>query len=316
MLDLKGVHVVSVVSNPMRYESRWELYKEFAADALKKGAQLWTLEVQTGARLHQVTDWGKPKDFQLSSSNLTGIVWLKENMQNLCVQQITTHDPNFRKIIFTDADVKYEAGWVEETAQVLELHPVVQPWSHSVDLDPDGAAVSDRMQMSYAYCHVNGIDVKNGSPYTQGGHPGYSMAFRREAYNALGGLIDTGALGSGDRHMMTALVGKVHESFHPNVSEGYKKALYVWQDRAEKYIKRNIGYVPCVVRHMFHGAKSNRQYGSRWQILVKWQFDPFTDLKKDSSGILTLVSEDDRQLGFRDDTYKYYRTRKEDSRSL
>lgn len=316
MIDLSGVHVISVVSNPMRYNSRWDLYRQFEEDITRKGANLWTLEVQTGARLHQVTKQEHPQQFLLSSSNLTGIVWIKENMQNLAVQQLTAHHPNWRKVIFTDADVRYEKGWVEETANMLELHPVVQPWSHAVDLGPDGAATSTTMQMSYAYCHVHGIEPKSGSNYTKGGHPGYSMAFRREFFNHLGGLIETGALGSGDRHMMCALVNKVHESFHPDVSKGYKDALYIWQDRANKYVKRNLGYVPCVIRHGFHGSKSNRHYGSRWQILKKWQFDPATDLKRDSSGVLTLVTENDRQIGFRDDTYRYYISRNEDARTL
>jgi hypothetical protein len=316
MIDLSTTHVIAVVSNPMRYKSRWELYRTFEQDVVRKGANLWTLEVQTGARLHQITTKSNPKNFQISSSNLTGIVWIKENMMNLALQQLSIHQPNWRYVIFTDADVKYESHWIEETAHALQLHPVVQPWSHAVDLGPDGAATSDKMQLSYAYCHVNRIEVKTTNQYTKGGHPGYSIAFRRDAINQLGGLIETAALGSGDRHMMTALVGKVNESFHPNVSQGYKNTLYRWQKRADIYIKRNLGYVPCVVRHGFHGAKSNRQYGSRWGLLVKWQFNPDTDLKRDSSGVLTLVTENDRQIGFRDDTYRYYKTRNEDARTL
>lgn len=300
----------------MRYQSRWDLYTQFEEDITRKGAQLWTLEVQTGARLHQVTSHKHPRQFPISSSNLTGIVWLKENMQNLAVQQLSAHVPGWRKVIFTDADVRYEKGWIEEVAHALELHPVVQPWSHAVDLGPDGAATSDRMQLSYAYCYVNGIEPKNSSIYLHGGHPGYSVAFRREFFNHLGGLIETAALGSGDRHMMTALVGKVSQSFHPDVHPGYKRPLFLWQERAEKYVKRNIGYVPCVIRHGFHGSKATRYYGSRWKILTNWQFNPETDLKRDSSGVLMLVAEDDRQIGFRDDTYRYYRSRNEDAKTL
>jgi hypothetical protein len=313
-IDLSRHHVIMMVSNPMRYESRFDLYRQAAPDLIRKGGNLWVVEVGTGARIHQITDDAKPQEFLISSSNLTGIVWIKENVQNVAAAILTTHRPDWRTVCFTDSDVRYEQGWVEETVHALQLHPVVQPWSHAVDMGPDGGAVSNRMQESFAYCYHHGIEVKSATTYTKGGHPGYSLAFRREAFNALGGLIETGALGSGDRHMCTALIGKVHESYHPDVSKGYKRPLQIWQQRADRWIRGNFGYVPCVIRHGFHGLKTNRGYGSRWQILVKHGFDPATDLKKDSAGILTLVDETTRQRAFRDDTYRYYRSRREDSK--
>jgi hypothetical protein len=192
----------------------------------------------------------------------------------------------------------------------------VQPWSHSIDFSPDGGAISDKMQLSYAYCYVNNIEVSAATKYTTGGHPGYALAMRREAYNHLGGLIDIAALGSGDRHMISGLVGRIEKSYHPDVSPGYKAHLHKWQERSERYIKRNLGYVPMVVRHMFHGAKKNRHYGDRWKILTKWQYSPDTDLKRDTNGVYQLVVEDSRQIGLRDAMYRYFRSRQEDSNSL
>jgi hypothetical protein len=243
-------------------------------------------------------------------------LWSKENLLNLAVQQLSIRSPDWRYVCFVDADIKFESDWLEKTAHLLQLHPVVQPWSHALDFAPDGAAVNERMVMSYAYCHVNNIEVKGSNQYSQGGHPGYALAMRREAFNHLGGLIDTGVLGSGDRHMICGLVGKVNQSFHPNVSQGYKDALFRWQTRADIYIKRNLGYTPGVIRHMFHGAKKNRSYGDRWKLLVQWQFNPITDLKRDQTGLYQLVVENDRQINFRDALYRYFRSRQEDANSL
>lgn len=315
-ISLDNFHVIAVVSNPMRYRSRYNLMEIFSEDILRKGAKLWVAELQAGARLHQVTDWGNQPDFQLWQTGLDGVIWNKENLQNYLTYQLTQHATGWRYVWYTDADVKYEAGHIEKVAHSLQLHPVVQPWSHSVDFAPDGGAVSTAMQLSYAFCHYHGIKTQSQTKYTQGGHPGYSMAMRREAYNQLGGLIDIGILGSGDRHMMTALVNKVHESYHHKVSAGYKKYLHQWQSLANRYIKRNLGYTPGVIRHMFHGSKKNRFYGERWQILVKWQFDPYTDLKRDANGLWQLVVEDDRQIGLRDDLYKYFGSRNEDANTL
>lgn len=315
-MDYSKFHVISVVSNPVLYQARYDLYKIYEEDIIRKGANLWTLEVATGARFCRITDAAHPQHTQVWSSGLSGTIWLKENMMNLAVQQLTLSCPDWRYVCFLDADIRLEAGWLEATAHQLQLHPVVQPWSHAVDKCPQGGAIGEKMQLSFAYCHVNQIEVVNGSTYTRGGHPGYGLAMRREAFNHLGGLIQTGVLGSGDRHMLTAIVGKVHESYHPNVTAGYKKVLHLWQDRAVKYLKKNLGYTPCVIRHEFHGSKKNRAYGSRWGLLTKWQFDPYTDLKTDSSGIQILEVENERQIGFRDDCYRYFRSRREDSKSL
>jgi hypothetical protein len=309
-------HVVCVVSNPIRYKSRYNLYQVFQEDITRKGAQLWTVELQTGARTPRITEAGNPNHIQLWSSALDGVVWNKENLQNIAVQQLTIRCPDWRYVCFLDADVRLERGWLEETAHALQLHPVVQPWSHAIDFAPDGGAVSDRMQLSYAYCYVNNIESPSATKYTVGGHPGYALAMRREAYNHLGGLIDIAALGSGDRHMMAGLVGRVEKSYHPDVSQAYKTHLLKWQERADKYIKRNLGYVPMVVRHMFHGAKKNRQYGNRWKILTRWQYNPDTDLKRDTNGVYQLVVECPRQVGLRDAMYRYFRSRQEDSNSL
>jgi len=315
-MDYSGFHVVSVISNPIRYESRYRLYKEFEEDITRKGATLWTVELQTGQRYPRVTDNANPRHFQIWSTGLEGLLWSKEMLNNYAVRQLTAHAPNWRQVCFVDADIKFEKGWLEETAHALQLHPVVQPWSHSIDFAPDGSAIGDRMQQSFAYCHNHGIEVKGHSQYAAGGHPGYALAMRREAYNQLGGLIDIGVLGSGDRHMLCALVGTVERSYHHEVSPGYKRRLHQWQERAEKYIKRNLGYVPMVIRHMFHGSKKNRQYGSRWKILTEWQFDPDTDLKLEANGLYSLVVESPRQMGFRDAGYKYFRSRQEDANSL
>lgn len=315
-MDLSKTHVLSVISNPQRYQSRYKLYEKFREDIERKGATLWTVELSTGRRFAKVTNWKTARDFQVWSTGLRGIFWNKESLQNYLVTQMTAHAPDWRQVIFSDADVKYSDEWLEKTAHELELHPVVQPWSHAMDFAPDGSAVSDKMQLSFAYCYVNDIEVKSASTYSRGGHPGYALAMRREAYNDLGGLIDIGALGSGDRHMMCSLIGKAEWSYHPQVSEGYKRWIKQWQSRADKYIKRNLGYVPEVIRHMFHGAKKNRQYGDRWKILTKWQYDPYTDLKREANGLWSFVVEDDRQIGLRDATYRYTKMRQEDANSL
>lgn len=315
-MDLSNFFIVAVISNPMRYGSRWRLYEQFKEDIERKGAHLITVELQTGKRVHKITEPANVDHIQLWHTGLDGIIWNKESMQNVGVNHMTREYPGWRYVCFIDADVRVDKNFIEECQHKLQLHPVIQPWSQCADYAPDGGAVSEKMQMSYAYCNWFGIDVKGGSAYAAGGHPGYAICMRREFYNQVGGLIDIGIAGSGDRHQITGIVGKIHESYHDNVSDGYKRWLHQWQDRAVRYGKKNLGYLPHILRHSFHGSKKNRFYGSRWKILTTWKFDPYTDLKKDSSGLWQLVVEDDRQIGLRDALYKYFASRQEDANSL
>lgn len=317
-MDLSKFHVLCVISNPFRYQSRYKLYDIFQEDIIRKGAKLWTVEMQTGARVHKVTDYEKAEHLQVSKTALSGSLWDKESLINVGISHIIKTEPDARYIAWIDADVKFEPGMLNEAANALQHWDVIQLWSHAVDLGPKNEIVG-KIQNSFMYCHWNKIEVKSQNGYTQGGHSGYAWAARRDALNKMGvslsngPLIDFGALGSADRHMSCGLVGKMEWSYHGDVHPNYKKWLHRWQDQVEKTIKRNVGYIPQTIRHCFHGRKADRGYGSRWKILVNHQFDPESDLRRDVSGLWVLNSDTPRQIAMRDDFRRYFMSRNEDS---
>lgn len=313
--NLDKLHVLTVISNPMRYKARYDLFNVFEEDITRKGAQLWTGELASGARKHAITHEGNFHHIQWSSSTLDGEIWLKERMINLLIQQLTNRCPDWRYLFVTDADVKYEKGVLEETAQMLQHYDFVQPWSRAIDMSVGGLGALNGVTVpSFMYCYVNGIEWKGSSPYLLGGHPGYSFAIRREALNWIGLIPDFGLAGSGDRHLMASMIGNVSASFHHDIHWDYKRMLHQFENRCEKNLKRNVGYVDCFLRHGFHGFKRDRQYGERWKILVEHQYSPIMDLKIDAAGMYQLVVESPRQMRLRDDLRKYFKSRNEDSR--
>lgn len=316
-MDYSGFHVIAVISNPCQYQSRYKLYDIFQEDITRKGGQLWTLEMQTGARPAIVTSAANPFHIQLWSSALPGELWQKENLINVALQHVIRQCPNARHVGWFDADTKYEPGALEKIVDALQHFDVVQTWSHAVDFGPDGGIVGN-IHQSFMYCHWKGIVAANSNPYLYGGHPGFGWAARRDALNKMGTaigspLIDWGVLGSGDRHMACAFVSRVLDSVHGDMNPNYKKWLLRWQDEVNTNLKENVGYVDNTIRHMWHGRKADRGYASRWKILVEHQFDPETDLARDVSGILRLVVKDARQRALRDDIRRYFRARKEDA---
>lgn len=313
-MDFSGFHVIAVVSNPIQYQSRYNLYKIFAEDIERKGAQLWTVEMQTGARPHIITTNENERHIQLWSSALPGEVWHKENLINIAMQHIIRAKPNARYFAWIDADVKFEIGALEKTVHALQHYDIVQMWSHAVDFAPDGSLIGD-IHKSFMYCYWHNIPINAESGYLLGGHPGFAWAARRDALNKIGTslsspLIDFAILGSGDRHMACAFIGDVSRSVHGDMHPNYHKWLKRYQESTEKAIKRNVGYVANTIRHMWHGRKADRGYASRWKILVNNQFDPEIDIAKDVSGIWRLT---DNNWKLRDDIRKYFRARREDA---
>jgi hypothetical protein len=148
-------------------------------------------------------------------------------------------------------------------------------------------------------------------------HPGYAWAARREAIDDIGGLYDKSVLGAGDRAMALSFVTKAEQSFHPKTSSAFQKSIMDYQDRCEVALRRDVGYVPGTIVHDFHGKKRDRRYWDRWQILIKNDYRPNVDLKRNSYGIYQLHDDmTPRSIRLRDEIRAYFRSRMEDSVDL
>lgn len=301
------LHVIAVISNPVRYASRYALYKKFREHMKSQPlVELHTVEIAFGERPFEVHD----AELKLRSYDE---FWHKENMINLALSRLPE---NWKYVAWIDADVEFQRkDWAVETMQQLQHYFIVQMFQNAVDLGPEGEVIG--LHNGFVHSYLTGRPrpkkQKTGYSYPHW-HPGFAWAARREAIDYLGGLYDV-SFGSGDHLMAWGLLG---ENMLPSqMSEGYKKSLQDWIDRAERLITRDIGFVPGTLLHYFHGKKRDRRYNSRWSILEKFQFDPFLDLKRDSQGLYQIdVDGSSRLIGLRDDLRGYFRARNEDSIDL
>lgn len=294
------LYVLTCISNPARFESRYRLYHQFADHIQGSGAILYTAELAHGERPFMVTEADNPHHLQLRGQHE---LWHKENLLCLLAQRLPA---DWRYLAWIDADIHFcRPDWVQETLQALQHYAVIQPWGQCSDLGPSGEHLKlHNSFLSVLHTHALGL-----LDYGQAGHPGYAWACTRSAWDTLGGLIDFAALGSADRHMAYALVGRVHDSASKGLSEAYLRRLSAWQARAQ-LLRRNVGHVPGLILHHWHGKKKDRGYGDRWQILVRHGFDPDLDLVRDAQGIYQLS---DRSPELRDGIRAYFRSRNEDS---
>jgi hypothetical protein len=327
--SLPQIEVIAVISNPAQYKSRYALYKLFAAHLKHQTVpvRLWTVELQHGMRPAAVTESCGENHIQLWTSALPGEIWHKENLINYAIHYLTKAVPHWRYVAWVDADILFEPDAFQKTIQALQHYDIVQMWSHLINFEPGGGILNNAVGISYMYGLITaGLSPKGCYPSWLGG-PGGAWAARRESLNKLGTvlgspLIDWVILGAGDLYLVECLNGLltvgagVDTKNLRKYSRGFVDQLFQFQDVAVRELKKNIGYVNNTVRHLWHGRQKDKQYGTRGDILIKYQFNPLTDLKKDVSGIYQLVVSNERQIGLRDACRKYFFSRNEDATTI
>lgn len=311
--DADKFHVITMLSNPMRFTRRYELAHRFRKYMNEQNANLWFCEIQDGDRPFCVTDEENPQDLQLRTETR---LWHKENALNLLIQRLPK---DWKYVAWIDADIEFlNPNWMFETIHELQIHQIVQMWETAIDQGPYGETIG-------TYSSFLGKYVKGGFQYpekweksgklgtyqSKEWHPGYAWAATRTGINNLGGLMSRAVAGAADRHMALCLTGRAEFSFHPEAPETYKKYVMDWQDRCAHLVKKNVGYVDGTILHYWHGNKNSRQYWSRWKIINDNNFDPYNDLREDWQGLLQI--DDFAKPKLRDQLMAYFMNRNEDS---
>lgn len=326
--------VVTAVSNPARYKTRYALYKKFRHHVTRElGLHLVTVEAAYGERDFQLTEddvgdavlvrtldnGSKTVDVRVRNRSF---VWLKENLWSIGARFLPRE---CKYVLFADADIEFlNPHFATELVHALQEYKVVQPFETAADMGPAGQVMD--VHRSFGWCHAQGwewtprasatggyyaskpANVPRSAAFGTPWHPGYALAVRRSVLDALG-LLEVGVLGAGDHHMMGALIGKGHLTLPAAAHPNYRKAVMAWQRRAAAIVNKSLGYVPGTIVHHFHGAKGRRQYVGRWDILVKHQFDPEADVYRNSQGVMEL---EDHKPDMRDDMKRYFVQRQED----
>lgn len=291
-------------------------------------------ELAYGDRPFEVTASG-PGDVMLRTGHE---LFHKENILN---RVISTFPPNWKYGAWVDADFHFTRhDWALEAIHQLQHYDFVQLFSSYADLSGETYGTGHqpmRVTPSFAYNYVqSGYSLppgySNGGWRTPGGPvndeyyggadslrrggvgaTGGAWAFRRSAFDAVGGLLDKCILGHGDWFMAFGLVGEEAPDMHiDGYTEDYRNSILGWQRNAAR-LKKNIGYIDCFATHSFHGSKVRRAYSSRDTILVKHKFAPTTDLRPDWQGIYQLTPE---KPALRDAIRAYFISRNEDDPNL
>lgn len=299
------LHVVTAYANPQRYLSRKLLFDRFARHMAASGVPLTVVECAYGDRSFELADTLGITHVGVRARSL---VWEKERQLNAGIARLPQ---GWKYVAWVDADIVFRnPTWAADTVHALQQYDVVQPWTTCYDLGPSG----EHLELHRSFCRqwILGEPVGH-EPYAAFAHPGYAWAATRGALDALGGLVDTAALGAADHHMALALVGRAQDTFPGSISAGYQRPILQWQDRARQHVAGNIGAVSGTIEHEYHGAKALRRYVDRWTILTRNDFDPDLDLKTNVWGMWELAGN---KPALSRDINAYFAQREEDATTL
>lgn len=316
LLNDNTLHVIAVCSNPMRYQSRYRLMREFIqAMITTKCVHLTVVEAAFGDRQHEIIDESNGL-YDTISVRVKSHAWIKESMMNLAFRHVTAKYQHAKYFGWFDGDIFFnDPNWAQETLHQLQIFEVVQPWSDALDLGPQGQVL--RHFKSFGIQHQKRIPKQKhpSQPYPYA-HSGFAWCCTRKFIETMygsggsnGPLMDWPVLGSGDHHMAFAMIGETNDTIHKMMHPSFFRKCYEWQDRALTITKGEVGFTMGFIQHKFHGPKNRRYYRERWQILVDHQYDPDKMLTHDEQGIAIVVGNHKLEHAI----YQYNNSRFEDS---
>ena len=289
------LHVFTARFNPLGWSVPHQHYLDWAHTLRALGADVTVVECAYGERPWLCEIPGVVTHIGVRADSWA---WTKENLLNIGISR----RPEAKYICWSDSDVfPRRRDWVAATVDALQHYHIVQPWENCYDLGPGDSHSHVWRSFCRQYLHGHPIIVGDGKKFNEfwAGdreypHSGYCWATKRRILNEVGGLFEYGGMGAADHHQAVALLGQVKHSIPQAVSTSYRAALTTWEARAQHAVNGRIGYVAGTIEHRFHGAKDNRQYWDRWQMFLRHQFDPLTDLKRNSWGVLEFAGNKPR----------------------
>jgi hypothetical protein len=296
------LNVIIVISNPCLYVKRYQLCNQFISRMNEEqNVRLYIVELAYKNQKFVITKSNNRNHLQIRTETP---LWHKENMVNLAVKKLLPE--NYKAFAWIDADIEFENNtWALDTLKILNGYKdIVQLFSHAIDMDKDETSLNVFSSFAYNFCKNKKFNNKKLFDFW---HPGYAWAITRRAYEKIECLYDKGILGSGDNIMAYSLINKCQHYAKDKYHDDYIKSMLLFQEKAKNL---RLGYVPGIIRHYFHGKKKNRYYHERTEILIKYQYSPYTDISYDINGI--IIPKDNFSQEFKDDIMNYFKERKED----
>ena len=258
--------------NPARFKRRLQNYRIFRENLV---VPLVAVELSFDGHF-ELTEKDADVLIQISGG---AVLWQKERLLNIALGSVP---PDVDHIAWIDCDVIFDrSDWVNEANKQLDEFNVVQLLSDQVDLRPQdhhtnfdyqGLPPSGRGIVTMVRENESaGLPVpgQNRRSFAWG----LAWAARRQILEDHG-FYDAMIGGGGTRAMVTAIDGEFEQIADAFQLSGARQEHYLkWARPYHQAVGKRIGYVDGRLYHLWHGDIRNRNYASRHQGLVDFNFE-------------------------------------------
>lgn len=222
-------------------------------------------------------------------------IWQKERLINLAIGRLPE---SVRYVAWIDHDLIFTSpDWLAIGCEMIRQGCDAVQLFHEVAYQDQSGEIIRRARGSVAAIQTTG-EISNSAP-------GGAWLASRAFVDRIGGIYERNICGGGDATFFQA-VAKAGTSY---IDRQSPKLRYDCLAYVQRVGAATIGYVPGVVRHLWHGDRANRQYLSRDEILRRHDFDPQRHLRIGQSGLLELSNA---PAGLAADIRQYFADRRDD----
>ncbi|MEX0785385.1 MAG: hypothetical protein WD939_01995 [Dehalococcoidia bacterium] len=245
------------------------------------------------------------------------VMWQKERLLNVALDALPSECD---AVAWLDCDVVFERpDWAERAKKLLGSYVLVQPFRYAYDLArgelPESVGeLQTACRDSIAYQHQAGLltpaDIR---PWKLGGQKhlcdGFAWMARRELLEKHR-FYDVRILGGGARDLACAALGDVDLLFEGRPFTPAQVAhLRAWATPFAEEVRGRLSYVDGRAYHLWHGSYEDRRWRTRQNELLKFDFDPASDIALGSDGGWRWSSDKKDMHAY---VAQYFRLRRED----
>ena len=222
------------------------------------------------------------------------VMWQKERLLNIALRSLPAECDI---VAWIDCDVIFSSDdWPTRAREALKTSATAQLFSERVNLRP--GAIDDSggpFSVEYtapgsAHKYVTGSlqpgDLNRpGSLIERRCTNGLAWAWPKDLLQQHG-LYDARILGSGDKAMMCAAIGKFEYAEQAGSMNSPQREHYRrWASGLYADTRGRVGCIEGRIFHLWHGDARDRQYKDRHQALRQFEYDPFVDIALDSNQV-------------------------------
>ncbi len=300
---------ITAYFNPARYRQRRHNYGEFRR---RLSAPLLTVELGYDGRF----ELGNGDADVLIRVGGRDVVWQKERLLNIGLRALPSE---CRYVAWLDCDVVFErSDWTEATCRALDGCPVVHLFREVYELGrtelaeaPRGSGMKGMSILAVAGAEEDPGELLRGNMRgNHSVHSGLAWAARRDVL--ADGLYDACIVGSGNRAILCAQLGRFSDAIHYlHMGPRWQAHYLSWAERQYERIQGSVEAIEGRLIHLWHGCLDDRRYAERHTALARFDFDPAVDIEQAEEGAWQWSSDKPEMHRY---VRRYFWARNEDGR--